>query len=120
MRFTTKLILANALFIGASLMVPGFQPFAKTPVWPAVILGYFGLTWLLNRWIQKAATGSPVRFIAAVNGATAIKLFTSLAVVTAYLVLVGGEFRVQFALGMFAAFALNTTLLVVESQKLPT
>jgi len=53
-----------------------------------------------------------------VNGSTAIKMLTSLAAVTTYLVVVGGEFRVQFALGLFTVFAFNTVLLVVEAQKI--
>jgi len=39
-------------------------------------------------------------------------------VATFYLVQVGGEFRVHFVMGLFIAFALNTAMLVVESQKL--
>lgn len=45
-------------------------------------------------------------------------MLTSLAAVTTYLVVVGGEFRVQFALGLFTVFAFNTVLLVVEAQKI--
>jgi hypothetical protein len=59
-----------------------------------------------------------MRFIAAVNGATAIKMLTSLALVTTYLVAVGGEYRIQFAMGLFVAFAANTFFLVAEAQKL--
>jgi uncharacterized membrane protein len=42
----------------------------------------------------------------------------SLAAVTTYLVMIGGEYRVHFAMGLFATFVLNTVLLVVEAQKI--
>ena len=44
-------------------------------------------------------------------------VFELLALVTAYLALVGGTYRVHFVLGLFVVFAVNTVLLVVESQK---
>ena len=84
MRFSTKLTVANAVLLGASLMVP--EPFASTWVWLAVVCWYFGLTLLLNRWIQSAMCRSSMQFITAVNGSTAVKMFSSLALVTAYLV----------------------------------
>jgi hypothetical protein len=59
---------------------------------------------------------SSIQFITAVNGSTAIKMFTSLGLVTSYLVLVGGDYRVHFVLGLFVVFAVNTVLLVMQSQ----
>jgi hypothetical protein len=64
---------------------------------------YFLLTLLLYAWLKSAYKKSSMRFIAAVNGATAIKMLTSLALVTTYLVAVGGEYRIQFAMGLFVA-----------------
>ena len=116
MSFTPKLLVANAALYAVGLFVPVFSVFAQTWVWLAVLLFYFGLTWLLNRWIQSAIRRSSIQFITAVNGSTAIKMFASLGLVTAYLVLVGGEYRVHFVLGLFVVFALNTVLLVMESQ----
>lgn len=116
MKFLSKLAVANALLFGAGFLIPPFAPFAGTWVWLAVIFWYVLLTWLLNRWIQSATKRSTMQFITAVNGSTAIKMFSSLALVTAYLVAVGGEYRVQFVLGLFAVFAMNTILLVLESQ----
>lgn len=116
MPFTPKLLVANAALYTVGLFVPVFSVFAQTWVWMAVLLFYIGLTWLLNRWIQSAIRRSPIQFITAVNGSTAIKMFASLGLVTAYLIMVGGEYRVHFVLGLFAAFALNTVLLVIESQ----
>lgn len=116
MRFSMKLIAANAVLLGAGMVIPPFAPFASTWVWLAVVCWYFGLTLLLNRWIQSAMRRSSMQFITAVNGSTAVKMFSSLALVTAYLVLVGGTYRVHFVLGLFVVFAVNTVLLVVESQ----
>ena len=59
---------------------------------------------------------SSMQFITAVNGSTAIKMFSSLAMVLAYLVLFDGSFRIHFVLGLFVVFAVNTVLLVIESQ----
>lgn len=111
-----KLALANAVLLGLGMIIPQFTPFATTWVWVAVVCWYFGLTLLLNRWIQSAMRRSSMQFITAVNGSTAIKMFSSLALVMAYLVLVGGSYRVHFVLGLFVVFAVNTVLLVVESQ----
>ncbi|MGB0461534.1 MAG: hypothetical protein ACPGOX_00750 [Flavobacteriales bacterium] len=116
MRFSMKLTVANAVLLGAGMIIPPFAPFASTWVWLAVVCWYFGLTLLLNRWIQSAMRRSSMQFITAVNGSTAVKMFSSLALVTAYLVLVGGTYRVHFVLGLFVVFAVNTALLVVESQ----
>ena len=116
MRFSMKLTVANAVMLGAGMIIPPFAPFASTWVWLAVVCWYFGLTLLLNRWIQSAMRRSSMQFITAVNGSTAVKMFSSLALVTAYLVLVGGTYRVHFVLGLFVVFAVNTVLLVVESQ----
>ena len=116
MRFSMKLTAANAVLLGAGMVIPPFSPFASTWVWLAVVCWYFGLTLLLNRWIQSAMRRSSMQFITAVNGSTAVKMFSSLALVTTYLVLVGGTYRVHFVLGLFVVFAVNTVLLVVESQ----
>lgn len=116
MRFSMKLTAANAVLLGAGMVIPPFAPFASTWVWLAVVCWYFGLTLLLNQWIQSAMRRSSMQFITAVNGSTAVKMFSSLALVTTYLVLVGGTYRVHFVLGLFVVFAVNTVLLVVESQ----
>lgn len=118
MRFFILLFIANALLYSGGKVIPGFAEFASTWVWPSVLLGYLALTVLLRMWIVAAARKSPMQFVTAVNGSTAVKMLLSLAVVTTYLVLVGGEFRVQFALGLFSAFAFNTGILVFATQNL--
>lgn len=118
MKFPIKIFATNAALYGFGSLIPVFRGFASTWAWAAIVLGYSLLALGLNRWITAAANRSPMQFVTAVNGSTALKMFSSLAGVLLYLVLVGGEFRVHFVLGLFAAFALNTALLVVESQKL--
>ena len=116
MSFPLKLLVVNAALYAIGLFVPGFAAFAQTWVWLAVLVFYLTLTWLLNRWIRSAMGRSSIQFITAVNGSTAIKMFASLGLVTAYLMLVGGEYRVHFVLGLFVVFAVNTALLVMQSQ----
>ena len=113
----TSLVVNFSLFAGGFL-IPGFSEFAGTWAWLFLIVGYAFLTLLLFGWIVRAAKKSPMQFVTAVNGATALKMLTSLAVVTIYLVTVGGVHRIPFALGLFVAFAANTFLLVAASQKI--
>lgn len=111
-------VAGNVALFALGWAVPGFKDFATDSMWLILVAGYWALTLLLFRWIVQASKKSPIRFITAVNGATGIKMLVSLAIVTVYLVAVGGEHRVAFAFGLFAAFALNTTILVIQAQKM--
>jgi hypothetical protein len=111
-------VAGNVALFALGWAVPGFKDFAADSMWLILVAGYWALTLLLFRWIVQASKKSPIRFITAVNGATGIKMLVSLAIVTVYLVAVGGEHRVAFAFGLFAAFALNTTILVIQAQKM--
>ena len=115
--FALKITSASAALYGLGFAIPVFRAFAATWVWLGTILFYFVLTLLLYAWLKSAYKKSSMRFITAVNGATAIKMLTSLALVTTYLVAVGGEYRIQFAMGLFVAFAANTFFLYVNSLK---
>ena len=64
------------------------------------------------QWIRKAAQKSSMQFVAAVNGTTALKLFTTLGWLTAYLV-TQQEGRHEFVFGAFGVFVLDTVVLVV-------
>lgn len=110
-------VLGSLLLYGLGFAIPASRPFAQSWEWPALVVGYAALTVLLIGWMQRSAKASPMRFVAAVNGATAAKLLSSVAVVTVYLV-AGGEHRVPFAMGLFAAFAWNTVRFVWVSQTL--
>jgi hypothetical protein len=116
--FLKMSLLVNIGIYALGRVIPGFAEFAGTLGWACLILGYALLTVLLFGWILRAAKKSPLQFVTAVNGATAVKMLTSLAVVTAYLITVGGVYRIPFSLGLFAAFAANTFLLVAASQKI--
>ena len=66
------------------------------------------------QWIRKAAQTSSMQFVAAVNGTTALKLFTTLGWLTAYLV-TQQEGRHEFVFGAFGVFVLDTVVLVVAA-----
>ncbi len=110
-------VLGSLVLYGLAFAIPASRDFAGSWEWPVLVAAYAGLTVLLIGWMQRAAKASPMRFVAAVNGATAAKLLSSVAVVTVYLV-AGGEHRVPFAMGLFAAFAWNTVRFVWVSQTL--
>ena len=65
------------------------------------------------RWIRKAAKRSSMQFVAAVNGTTALKLFTTLGWLTAYLV-TQQEGRHEFVFGAFGVFVLYTVVIVAS------
>ena len=64
------------------------------------------------QWIRRAAQKSSMQFVAAVNGTTALKLFTTLVWLTAYMV-TQQEGRHEFVFGAFGVFVLDTVVLVV-------
>ena len=66
------------------------------------------------QWIRKAAQKSSMQFVAAVNGTTALKLFTTLGWLTAYL-MTQQEGRHEFVFGAFGVFVLDTVVLVVAA-----
>ena len=65
-------------------------------------------------WIRKASNKSPMQFVAAVNGTTAMKLFTTLGWLTAYLVS-NEEARLEFVFGAFGVFVLYTAVIVAAT-----
>lgn len=108
-------VAGSAGLYAIGIAIPAFREFGFSWAWPALVLGYASLTMLLLIWMRRAAKASSIRFVAAVNGATALKLLGSVAVVTTYLVL-GGPHRVPFSGGLFAAFAWNTARFVWVTQ----
>ena len=84
---------------------PGWWPLAVTLVGAATILG--------RLWVARAASQSPMRFVSSVNGASAIKMFSMLILITTYLVMNEGG-RVPFALSTFAVFVAFLVLFVVD------
>jgi len=83
-------------------------------VWLPCGVGVVVLVTLLSRWwVGKAKSGTPMAFVAAVNGSTAIKMFSLLILITSYLMTQEGG-RVEFALAMFAVFVVQVVLFVWE------
>lgn len=109
--------LGSLVLYGLAFAIPASREFATSWAWPALVAGYAAFTAVLIGWMSRAAKGIPMRFVAAVNGATAAKLLVSASVVAAYLV-AKGPHPVPFALGLFAAFAWNTARFVWVSQTL--
>lgn len=107
--------LGSLILYAVGWVLPASREFASSWEWPALVIGYALMTMLLIGWMRQSAQASPMRFVAAVNGATAVKLLSSVALVTLYLV-AGGAYRVPFAMGLFAAFAWNTARFVWVSQ----
>lgn len=110
-------VLGSLVLYGLAFAIPASREFARSWSWPVLVAGYALLTGTLIGWMSRAAKGSPMRFVAAVNGATAAKLLVSASVVAVYLV-AKGPYPVPFALGLFAAFAWNTVRFVWVSQTL--
>ena len=94
-------------------LVPNMSA-ANRGAWLPVGVGVVVLTTMLSRWwVGKAKSGTPMSFVAAVNGSTAVKMFALLILITSYL-MTESEGRVEFALGMFAVFVLQVVLFVWE------
>ena len=82
--------------------------------WYATVCSLGVVAGLGLRWIRNAAKRSSMQFVAAVNGTTALKLFTTLGWLTAYLV-TQQEGRHEFVFGAFGVFVLDTVVLVVAA-----
>lgn len=95
----------------------GFEKIANSPAWIATVLTYAVATTLLNSWVTKAATQSPIKFTTAVYGATTVKMLSSLVIITFYLVFKMPDPK-QFAFGVFGVFLAYSVLFVISSQKL--
>ncbi|MDA9756054.1 hypothetical protein N9V29_03705 [Flavobacteriales bacterium] len=81
--------------------------------WYATVCSLGVVAGLGLRWIRNAAKRSSMQFVAAVNGTTALKLFTTLGWLTAYLV-TQQEGRHEFVFGAFGVFVLYTVVIVAS------
>ena len=82
--------------------------------WYATVVSLGLVAGLGLRWIRKAAQRSSMQFVASVNGTTALKLFTTLGWLTAYLV-TQQEGRHEFVFASFGVFVMDTVVLVVAA-----
>lgn len=119
-RSQTYLALAAiaVLALAAPLVWPVLSILSDSWWWPATVLSLGLLAALGVGWIQRASDRSPMQFVAAVNGTTAMKLFAALGWLTAYLV-THEEGRLEFVFSTFAVFVLDTVILVVSTTRTP-
>ena len=82
--------------------------------WYATVVSLGVVAGLGLRWIRRAAQRSSMQFVASVNGTTALKLFTTLGWLTAYLV-TQQEGRHEFVFASFGVFVMDTVVLVVAA-----
>ena len=66
--------------------------------------------------MQRAKDASPMQFVGAVNGTTALKLFTALGWITSFLVTQEG-LKKEFAFSTFAVFLLCTLVVAGFGMK---
>ena len=99
---------------GVAYGVEALEGVTSTLWWP-VGVGVVTSSTLLSRWwVARASEGSPMGFVAAVNGSTAIKMLSLLALIATFLI-THKEGRVPFALGIFGVFAVQLVLFVWDT-----
>ena len=108
---TLALFLTGAASAFAPQLAPQLAPLTNVWWWPATVASLLAVSLLGARWIRRASHRSPMQFVAAVNGTTAMKLFTTLGWLTAFLVN-NEELRYEYVFGTFAVFVLFTAILV--------
>ena len=85
--------------------------------WPATVGSLILVSILGFRWMQRAKDSSPMHFVAAVNGTTALKLFIALGWITSFLVTQDG-LKKEFAFSTFAVFLLCTVAVAAFGMKM--
>lgn len=108
------LLAVTALSLTAPNVIPRLGVLSGLWWWPATVLSLAAAAMLGLNWIRKASDKSPMQFVAAVNGTTALKLFTTLGWLSAFLVS-NEEARVEFVFAAFGVFVLYTTVIVAAT-----
>ena len=108
------LLAVTALSLTAPHVIPRLAVLSGLWWWPATVLSLAVAASLGLNWIRKASDRSPMQFVAAVNGTTAMKLFTTLGWLTAFLVS-NEEARLEFVFAAFGAFVLYTLVIVAAT-----
>lgn len=108
------LVAVTGLALAAPVMVPRLDVLIGLWWWPATVLSLAVAALLGLNWIRKASDKSPMQFVAAVNGTTAMKLFTTLGWLTAFLVS-NEEARLEFVFAAFGVFVLHTVVIVAAT-----
>ena len=104
----------TALSLTAPVVIPRLGVLSDLWWWPATVLSLGVAAALGLNWIRKASDKSPMQFVAAVNGTTAMKLFTTLGWLTAFLVS-NEEARLEFVFAAFGVFVLYTVVIVAAT-----
>lgn len=108
--------LSGLVWAGLS-QTEAMSPVGQSLWWPAGIGVVTGASLLSRWWVGRASQGSPMGFVAAVNGSTAIKMFSLLIVVSSFLV-THENGRVPYALGIFGVFVVQLVLFVWDVARL--
>ena len=108
------LLAVTAMSLTAPNVIPRLGVLSGLWWWPATVLSLAAVAMLGLNWIRKASDKSPMQFVAAVNGTTALKLFTTLGWLSAFLVS-NEEARVEFVFAAFGVFVLYTTVIVAAT-----
>jgi hypothetical protein len=112
----TALSLSTGMALMTPFVVPDLQFLWESWWWPSTACSMGVISAIGVRWIQRASERSPLQFVAAVNGTTAMKLFAALGWLTAYLV-THQEHRVEYVFSTFGVFVLDTAILVVSTTR---
>jgi len=108
------LLAVTALSLTAPNVIPRLAVLSGLWWWPATVLSLAVAASLGLNWIRKTSDKSPMQFVAAVNGTTAMKLFTTLGWLTAFLVS-NEEARLEFVFAAFGVFVLYTVVIVTAT-----
>jgi len=115
--FSLVSLALSAALGGGALAVDAMNVVTQSLWWPVGVAVVTASTLLARWWVARAVQGSPMGFVAAVNGSTAIKMLSLLALTAAYLI-THEEGRVPFALGIFGVFAAQLVLFVWDIASL--
>ena len=105
------LLAVTVLSLTAPNVIPCLGVLSGLWWWPATVLSLAAAAMLGLNWIRKASDKTPMHFVAAVNGSTAMKLFTTLGWLSAFLVS-NEEARLEFVFAAFGVFVLYTVVVV--------
>ena len=108
------LFVVTTLSLTAPNVIPRLAVLSGLWWWPATVISLAVAAALGLNWIRKASDKSPMQFVAAVNGTTAMKLFTTLGWLTAFLVF-NEEARLEFVFAAFGVFLLYTVVIVATT-----
>ena len=107
----------TAVYAWICNQIPSMDQVANSTWWYGGLGLVASATWLSRFWVSRASRRGPMGFVAAVNGSTAIKMFTLLALISTYL-FTHDQGRAPFALGVFGLFVLQLILFVWDIARL--